>query len=80
MKKIINGILLFATLGILVLTAYNIWVDYTDFFKASIGQIMSVIVAVYFAFYLTQRNNDVRVQKEVYRKIFKENGSSGRDR
>lgn len=30
---------------------------------------MTVTVAIFFAFYLTQRNNDVRVQKEVYKKI-----------
>lgn len=69
MKKAINGILMFVALGILVLTVYNIYIDYTEFFKISVGQIMTVTVAIFFAFYLTQRNNDVRVQKEVYKKI-----------
>lgn len=69
MKKVINGILIFVALGILAITVYNIYVNYADFFKVSVGQIMTVTVAIYFAFYLTQRNNDARVQKEVYRKI-----------
>ncbi len=69
MKKAIKGILVFVSLGILALTVYNICVDYTNFLNVSIGQVMTVAIAIYFAFYLTQRNNDVRVQKEVYRKI-----------
>lgn len=69
MKKAINRILMLISLGILALIVYNICVDYKKFLNISIGQVMTVAVAVYFAFYLTQRNNDVRVQKEVYRKI-----------
>lgn len=69
MKKVINGILVVATLGSFVLIVYNIYVDYQSFLKVSIGQMMTIAVAFYFAFYLTQRNNDIRIQKEVYRKI-----------
>lgn len=69
MKKCMKILLGIITLGIGILVVYNIYSGPESFFNISIGNVLTVSVAIYFAFYLTQKNNDIRVQKEVYRKI-----------
>ena len=63
---------IFVTIGIISLILFNIYTDGSVFLKISIGQVLTLFVAIYFAFYLTQRNDDLRMRKEVYKKILEE--------
>lgn len=62
-KETFKGTLIFLVFGMVVLTGYNIKYN-TSFFQAPIYTILNLIVAVFFAYFLTQRKNDERKLKE----------------
>ncbi len=67
-------------IAIIVLIVYNICVNGSNFFNITIGEIMTIAVAVYFAYYLAQMNTDARVRKGIYTKILQDLQNLAEDR
>ena len=59
----------FIIIVICILSAYNIYKFRGAFFKISIEQVMTILVAVGIAFWATQRKNDQRKMKEEAERI-----------
>ena len=68
-KKILRyvGVILLS-IGMLGLVLHNINTN-DDFFKTSITNVLTLIVAVVLTYYMSQRRNDVRRKKDVVSKI-----------
>lgn len=66
--KIIIAVLV--SIGCIILIIYNLLYN-GDFFKIPLYALVNIIIAVLFAYYLTQLKNDERKKKRVHIKNFK---------
>lgn len=68
-KKYRTGIVVAGTIiGVLILGIYNAFQN-NEFWNASITNILTILVALVFTYYMTQRTNNIRRKKDVVSKI-----------
>lgn len=67
-KQVMNKRAIFVSLLWAILIVYNICSQKGEFFKIPIYQVLSLMVAVGVAYYLVQKKNDTRKQKEIIEK------------